>query len=141
VAEKGCLERVIGWPVTGVCMHGGELTCNISDKTMDAVEAAGFLYETSSGMDYYFPYRPIVNGRMRSVYRLNHGFSDVKLTPGRNYARDFCDKVMQRMDTVYEQNGVFVLMLHPVYFGFFAYLSHPKNLARVVRFFWDNLRQ
>ena len=136
-AEKEHLERLTGRPIIGLCMHGGELTSNVSKDTLDVVEGAGFLYDTTSRMHYYFPARPAVNGRLRNVYQLNHAFGDIKVPPGRNYDRDFYERTMEKMDEVYEQNGVFVLTLHPVYFGFFLYLLHPKNLSRLVRFFWN----
>jgi hypothetical protein len=122
-------------------MHGGELTLNVSENTLDAVEQAGFLYDTTSRMGYYLPYRPIVNGRMGNCYRLNHAFGDIKVSPGRNYAREFYEQAAEQMDRVYEQNGVFVLTLHPVYFGFSSYLLRPRNIGRLVRFFWDRVRR
>jgi hypothetical protein len=140
-AEKEQLERLIGRPVVGLCMHGGELTLNVSENTLDAVEQAGFLYDTTSRMGYYLPYRPIVNGRMGNCYRLNHAFGDIKVSPGRNYAREFYEQAAEQMDRVYEQNGVFVLTLHPVYFGFSSYLLRPRNIGRLVRFFWDRVRR
>jgi len=140
-AEKEHLERLTGQPIIGLCMHGGELTSNVSKDTLDVVEGAGFLYDTTSRMHYYFPARPAANGRLRSVYQLNHAFGDIKVPPGRNYDREFCDKVVEKMDEVYEQNGVFVLTLHPVYFGFFLHLLHPKNFARLVRFFWHGFKR
>jgi peptidoglycan/xylan/chitin deacetylase (PgdA/CDA1 family) len=137
-AEKEHLEKLIERPVTGLCMHGGELASNVSENTWDVIERAGFLYDTTSGKDYYFPYRPTVNGQ---VYRLHRAFDDIKVPPGRNYARDFYEKVMEKMDKVYKQNGVFVLTLHPVYFGFSSYLFRPKNFARLARFFWSSFKR
>jgi len=140
-AEKEHLEMLIGYqPVIGLCMHGGELTSSVSESTLDAAEKAGFLYDTTTGMHYYFPFRPVVNGRMRNIYQLNHAFGDIKVPPGHNYARDFYERTMEKMDEVYEQNGVFVLTLHPVYFGFFSYLSHLNNFAKLVKFFWNGFK-
>jgi len=136
-AEKEHLEGLIERPVIGLCMHGGELTCNVSKDTLDAAERAGFLYDTTSRMGYYLPYRPSVSGQMGRAYRLNHAFGDIKVPPGRNYRQEFHDKVLEKMDKVYNQNGVFVLTLHPVYFGFFSYFLHPRNFARLVGFFWN----
>jgi len=140
-AEKEHLEKLIGRPVTGVCLHGGELTSNLSDDTLDALERAGFLYDTTTGLRYHFPVRTLVNGRMRNVYCLKHVFGDNKVPPTRDYARNFYEKVMEKMDKVHEQNGVFVLILHPVYFGFFSYLLRPKNFTMIVKFFWNNFKQ
>lgn len=134
-AEKERLEKIIGQPVLGLCLHGGERTSNYSENTQAAIESAGFLYDTTSRMEYYFPYRPALNGRLMHVYRLNHAFGDIKVVPDRNYEREFYSKVLGKMDEIYTQNGVFVLALHPVYFGFLSYLSHPRNLTKLVRFF------
>ena len=134
-AEKEHLERLIGRPVLGLCLHGGERASNYSENTQAAVESAGFLYDTTSRMGYYFPYRPVLNGRLGRAYRLNHAFGDIKVIPGHNYEREFYSRVLKKMDEIYAQNGVFVLTLHPIYFGFFSYLSHPKNLTRLIRFF------
>jgi peptidoglycan/xylan/chitin deacetylase (PgdA/CDA1 family) len=140
-AEKEHLERITGRPVAGVCMHGGELAPNATTNTLDAIEKAGFVYDTTPSMGYYFPARPAVNGQFRQVYQLYHAFGDIKVPPGHNYPRDFYEMTMEKMDRVHEQNGVFVLLLHPEYFGLLAYLIHPKNLARLARFFWDSLTQ
>jgi hypothetical protein len=91
-------------------------------------------------MGYYFPARPAENGQFRQVYQLYHAFGDIKVPPGHNYPRDFYEMTIEKMDRVHEQNGVFVLLLHPEYFGFLAYLLHPKNLARLVKFFWNSFR-
>ena len=136
-AEKEYLERLIGRPIMGVCMHGGELTLNVSVNTLTAIDSAGFLYDTTSGMGFYLPSRPMVHGQLGRAYRLNHGFSDIKAPAGPNYARDFYEQVMEKMEEVYEQHGIFVLMLHPVYFGFFSYLCHPKNFTKLAKFFWN----
>jgi hypothetical protein len=137
--EKEWLEALIGRPVFGLSMHGGEGTYNISQDNPDAVEWNGFLYDTTPAMRYYFPVRPVEDGRMRRFHIMNHAFGDIKVLPGRNYARDLYQKVMEKMDEVYEQNGIFVLTLHPVYFDFLSYLLHPKRFVRLAAFFWNRL--
>lgn len=132
-AEKEYLEQLVGRPIMGLCMHGGEQTNNVSENTLDAAEEAGFLYDTTRGVAYYLPDRTALNGRQRGIYRLQHAFGDRKVPPIRDYKREFYNKVMAKMDEVYKQNGVFVLTLHPEYFGLFSYLSRPRNSARLVR--------
>jgi hypothetical protein len=136
--------------VVGLCMHGGEWTNNVTAQTPDAVEEVGFTYDTTSAIPYYFPYRLIdqttehgiaPDGRLRPYYRLSHVSGDIKVSPGPGYARRFYEEVMRTMDQVYEQNGVFVLMLHPVYFGFFSYVFHPRNLVRLARYLWRSLNR
>jgi hypothetical protein len=136
-AEKEHLEGLIGRPVIGLCMHGGELNSNVSEDTLEIVEKVGFLYDTTPGMGYYLPYRPVVDGQIGRTYGLNHAFGDIKVPSGQNYEREFYRKVLEKMAEVCERNGIFVLILHPVYFGFLPYLVHPKNLVRLVEFFWN----
>jgi len=51
----------------------------------------------------------------------------IKVPPGRNYPRDFYKMTMEKMDRVYEQNGIFVLLLHPEYFGFLPTFSIQES--------------
>ena len=140
-AEKGHLERLIGRPILGVCMHGGELAFNTSESTRGVVQRAGFLYDTTSRMQYYFPFKQVVNGQLSKSYCLVHALGDIKIPVSRNYGRTFYEKTIAKMDEVYEQNGIFVLMLHPVYFGFWAYLFKPRNWVPLLRFFSGYVRQ
>jgi hypothetical protein len=141
VAEKEHLERLIGYPVLGVCMHGGELTSNTSESTRAVVQRAGFLYDTTSRMQYYFPFKRVVNGQLSKSYCLVHGFGDIKVAAHRKYGTVFCECAIGKMNEVYEQNGVFVLMLHPVYFGFWNYLLGPRNWGPIARFLSGRVRR
>jgi hypothetical protein len=53
----------------------------------------------------------------------------------------FCECAIGKMNEVYEQNGVFVLMLHPVYFGFWNYLLGPRNWGPIARFLSGRVRR
>jgi len=164
VAEKEHLEQLTGLPVLGIAMHGGELAFNKSKNTDDAIRNAGLLYNTTIGpTDYYFPYRKVVDGQVSKCYTLPHALSDFRLLPFkptrrvvnghvhksyslstllkavsfssiRDYNRMFYEKTIERIDEVYEQNGVFVFTLHPAYFGFLSYLANPKNLILLLKF-------
>ena len=122
-------------------MHGGELSSNVSESTRDAIQRAGFLYDTSSRMQYYFPFRPLVNGRLSKSYCLVHVLGDIKIPANRDFGRVFYESAMAAMTQVYEQNGVFVLMLHPVYFGFWPYLSKSRNWRSLARFLIGRMRR
>jgi hypothetical protein len=135
--EKEHLEKLIGRPVLGVCMHGGELSSNTSKSTHDVIQKAGFLYDTTSSLHYYFPFKRPVAGQLSNSYCLVHALGDIKIPAHRNYGQMFSKEVMAKMDEVYEQSGVFVLLLHPVYFGFGAYLCNPRNWASLVGFLSD----
>lgn len=155
-AEKDYLEKLTGRPILGISMHGGELSFNQSANTDNAIHQAGFLYDTTPWMRYYFPFKKIVEGQFVQSYSLPHSFGEVTLIPFkpikrvvdgrvqksyrlahilgiinspsvRRYNQTAFDKTIAKMNQIYEQNGVFVIMLHPVYFGFFSYLLRPKN--------------
>lgn len=134
VAEKTRLEQWVGRPVLGVCMHGGELTSNTTPETSAVVEAAGLLYDTTQNMHYFFPFRKLVDGRLSRSYTLVHPTGDIKMPITRHYNQRFYQTIVTTMDEIYQQNGVFVLMLHPVYFGFGRYLMNPANWKYLLRF-------
>jgi hypothetical protein len=136
-AEKMHLEKLTGRPVLGVAMHGGELTNNRSEQTEDAIQQADLLYDTTPRISrYFFPFRKFVNGRLSKAYSLSHALSDVNIPADGDYGRVFHEKAITKMDEIYAQNGIFVLLLHPEYFGFFEYLAQPKNWAPFFGFFW-----
>lgn len=140
-AEKIHLEKVTDRPVLGVGMHGGELSGNVSPQTEQAMEQAGFLYDTTPRpRRYYFPYRPAVNGHLSTTYSFPHALSDVNISPGRRYGREFYEQARAKFDEIYEQNGIFVLMLHPVYFGFWAYLAKPRNWLPLLKFMMNYVK-
>lgn len=135
-AEKTHLEKLTGRPILGVGMHGGELTRNRSKHTEDVIQQVGFLYDTTPRpRRYFFPFRQVLNGHLSTVYGLAHVLSDVNVPPGRSYEQVFYERAMAKLTEIYEQNGIFVLMLHPVYFGFLTYLSRPRNWIPLAKFF------
>ncbi len=134
-AEKEHLEQLIDRPVLGVGMHGGELTRNASAHTNAAIHDAGLLYDTTPRpLDYYFPFRKVIGGHFNQSYGLAHALSDVEMPVSLRYGQRFYSAVVAMMEEIYHANGVFVLMLHPIYFGFFRYLSRPQNLFRLIRY-------
>jgi len=137
--EKTHLERVLGRPVMGISLHGGELTNNRSPSVWKAIEHCRFGYDTSHGpMPYYLPYRQFNgDGRLETTYRLRYHFRDIDpmLLGQRGRTNGgFYEYAMATLDQVYQHNGVMVLLLHPIYFGFFQYLCRPRNLFRFVQF-------
>ncbi|MEM7031754.1 MAG: hypothetical protein AAF629_19525 [Chloroflexota bacterium] len=134
-AEKQHLEAITGQPILGVGMHGGELTDNRSPNTDGAVSEAGFLYDTTPrpGKDF-LPSRKMINGQFSNAFTLPHALGDIEIPVNRDYADNFYSRVVTKMDEIYEHRGVFVLMLHPVYFGFLNYLSKPGNWPPLFKF-------
>jgi hypothetical protein len=136
-AEKTHLEKLSGRPIRGVAMHGGELTDNRSKRTENAIQEANLLYDTTPRpRRYFFPFRKFVNGRLSNAYSLSHALSDVNIPADGDYDQAFYENAIAKMKEIYAQNGIFVLLLHPEYFGFFEYLAHPKNWMLLISFFW-----
>lgn len=135
VAERQHLIAVTGHPILGVGMHGGELTNNRTENTNSAVQDAGFLYDTTPRpAKDFLPSRKLIDGKLSDAFTLSHALGDIEIEANRNYGRAFYDRTMAKMDEIYEKNGVFVLMLHPVYFGFFTYLSRLRNWSPLLKF-------
>ena len=128
-AERARVEALTGVPVRGVCMHGGEgmgrKKC--TEHTTMATHRAGLLYDTTTARPAFFPSRRLVDGKLGSTYALGHTFCDIYAAPDARYAQELYDGSLEAMDRIYAKNGVFVLQLHPVYFGFLRYLFHPIN--------------
>lgn len=135
LAEKEHLERITGTRVQGVSIHGGELVCNRTKATWDVIESAGFLYDVSLGrVPYYFPFRRLAqDGQLEKTYRLHVNFADIRI-PYENYVENFYNEAMRQVKLASRQNGILVMMMHPQYFGFFAYLLKPTNLVNFLRF-------
>ena len=134
--EKKHLEKLTGYPILGMGMHGGELTCNLSEHTELAIQQAGLRYDTTPRPKrYFFPFRKVIDGHLSTAYGLAHALSDVEIIPDKNYERVFYDRAIAKLNEIYKQNGIFVLMLHPVYFSFLAYLSNPKAWIPLIKFF------
>jgi len=134
-AEKEKIETLIGRPILGVCMHGGEMSSNTTNDTPDIVQQVGLLYDTTPNMRYYFPFKKMIEGQLSRSYSLIHPTGDIKMPATLSYSQTFYEQVVAKMDEIYQHNGVFVLMLHPVYFGFFRYLFNPVNWRPFWSFF------
>jgi len=131
IGEKKRLEWMIGQEVAGVCMHGGELSHNFSQNTRAAIEAAQFKYETMYRNNYYLPlHLPIDGGVMRTLSIGQH-FADLNVTPDRDFAEELLKTFIDRFSKAAAVGGVFVPVLHPLYFDAFHYLCYPENLYRL----------
>ena len=145
-AERAEVEALTGRPIRGVCMHGGEGMGRgkCTEHTTTASDRAGFLYDTTTARPAFFPSRRLVGGVLGSTFALGHTFCDIYAAPDERYAKEFYEGSLEAMDRIYAQNGVFILQLHPVYFGFLRYLLHPINWwplgTFLVSFSWSKLR-
>jgi hypothetical protein len=139
-AEKHQLEKITGKKILGVGMHGGELNYNRSQNTNDAIRKAGFLYDTTiRPMNDFLPSKKIINGKLSPCYTLSHALSDIEIPVSQNYRSVFYKTTINKMNEIYKKNGVFVLMLHPVYFGFFSYICKPKNSLKFFKWALSNI--
>jgi hypothetical protein len=137
IAERRHLENLVGRPVQGVGMHGGELSNNRSDQTDRAVEQAGLLYDSTARpgeVNYFFPFRKRTGDLFGQSYQFPHALADVEIPVSRRYSQMFYERAIARLEQVYSKNGIFILLMHPEYFGFFAYLFHLKNLRLLFSF-------
>jgi hypothetical protein len=134
--EKARLEAIIGRPVTGVSLHGGELFANAHQRIWPIIEETGFVYDTAHGpLPYYLPYRLLTaDGSLEKTYRLRYHFRDIGVSRDGDFEANFYNDAMRVLDEVRDHGGVMVLLLHPEYYGFRSYLARPGNLFRLFRF-------
>lgn len=132
--ERECLETLTGREVSGVCMHGGELRTNTTPRTRDAIEAAGFRYETLYRNDYYLPLHLPGEDGVRQTLSIGQHFADTTVTPGPQFLEDLCQAFADRLSQARSAGGIFVPVLHPLYFDLHHYLRYPANLLRLTAF-------
>jgi hypothetical protein len=134
-ADTAHLARISGQPIEGVSNHGGELSANPTASYWQTIEGCGFLWAIwSTSRPYYYPLRWLKeDGQLSTTFRPCCQVKDIDV-PHSNFVDAFYEIAMCRLEEALERGGVLVLMLHPLYFGFLAYLLNPKNLARLMRF-------
>lgn len=132
--EKRLLEYITGAEAAGVCMHGGELNSNITENTRMAIEGAGFKYETVYRNGYFHPlHLPAGVIPMRTLSIGQH-FADLNVAPGPAFERELERALVERFEQAAAAGGVFVPVLHPLYFDLGRYLSRVENLFRLASF-------
>ncbi len=134
VEEKKRLEEFIGEEVSGVCMHGGELYNNMTENTRPAIEAAGFKYETVYQNQYYLPlHLPSRDGVYRTL-SIGRNFMDLRFEPGADFKANMSTRLMQLLSEAEAVGGVFLPVLHPLFFNVARYFSYPENLGRMAAY-------
>ena len=138
--EKARLEQWTDRPVSGVCMHGGELRSNTTPRTRDAVEAAGFAYETMYRNRYGFPLHLPHGESMRQTLSIGQHYADMNVPGGPQFAQQLGDRFEADLRAAHAAGAMYVPVLHPLYFDLKNYLSYPENVARLSaflpRFLW-----
>ncbi|MBN1163198.1 MAG: hypothetical protein JXB45_01330 [Candidatus Krumholzibacteriota bacterium] len=132
--EKKRLEDIVEREVAGVCMHGGELRSNLSPLTHRAVEAAGFKYNTLYRNYYYHPLHLPREGSVDRTLCLGQHYADITAKHGPRFGDELLEAFWEKFTEAEKVGGVFVPVLHPLYFDLFRYLRDPGNLLRLSRF-------
>jgi hypothetical protein len=142
--EKKYLEDLIGEEVAGVCMHGGELRTNTTEQTRDAIEDANFKYETMYRNDYYLPLHLPTESGVRRTLSLGQHFADITAEPDSRFPEKLAQAFVDCFSQAEVQGGVFVPVMHPLYFDIPNYLRYPTNLLHLAafmpKFFWTAAR-
>lgn len=133
-AEKRILEDICGREAAGVCMHGGELRKNLTASTFAAVEEAGFRYNTLFRNGYYLPLHLPFGGGMSRTLCIGQHYADITVAPGPGFADRLASAFIDRFSEAERAGGVFVPVMHPLYFDFGRYLRSPGNIARLLAF-------
>jgi hypothetical protein len=132
--EKQKLEEIIDGEVEGVCMHGGELHSNTTEQTPDAIDAARYRYDTIYRNRYYLPLRVPGGTGLRSTLSIGQHYADISTPPDSRFSRDLLGAFMTHFSNAARVGGVFVPVLHPLYFDFVRYIANPVNLYRLTSF-------
>ncbi len=132
--EKRLLEEIIGQEVPGVCMHGGELYNNMTENTGPAIDAAGFKYETIYQNQYHLPLHLPNDGGVYRTLSIGRNFMDLRIDPTRDFGAEMSRRLMQRLAEAEAVGGVFLVVLHPMFFDVGHYFSYPQNVARIAAF-------
>ena len=132
--EKRLLEEIIGAPIRGVCMHGGELRNNTTPATRDAIEEAGFRYESMYRNHYYHPLHVAADTSVRKTLSIGQHYADISVPPEPRFSELLQKSLFDHFSRAASVGGFFVPVLHPLYFDLFGYLRRPENLRRLAAF-------
>jgi hypothetical protein len=132
--EKRLIEYITGVEASGVCMHGGELNSNLTPNTRAAIEAAGFKYETMYRNSYFFPLHLPDGMKPMRTLSIGQHFADLNVKPGPDFRQELEKSLIDRFERAAAVGGVFVPVLHPLYFDIAHYLSRAENIFRLGAF-------
>ncbi len=132
--EKKRLEEITGGAVHGVCMHGGELRNNTTSTTRDAIEEAGFRYETIYRNHYYHPLHVAAENSVRKTLSIGQHYADISVTAEPGFGERLLGSFVDRFSQAVAVGGIFVPVLHPLYFDVFHYIRQPSNTLRLAAF-------
>lgn len=124
--EKRLLEYITGTEASGVCMHGGELGGNYSPDTRAAIEAAGFKYETMHRNGCFHPLHLPAGMKPMRTLSIGQHFADLDVKPGPHFQTELEKALIDRFEQAAAVGGVFVPVLHPLYFDLIHYLSRMR---------------
>ena len=129
--EKAALQLVTKREVPGVSIHGGEFASNSTRRTRDAIEGAGFLYETLDSDAYHHPLHLVTGQTVRRTLTIGRQWSDIgtELAPG--FGETLLRALVERFHLAAAVGGIFVPVFHPIYFDLRNYFRRPSNLLRI----------
>ena len=107
-------------------MHGGEPGGNLSPNTRAAIEAARFAYETMYRNSYFHPLHLPAGMKPMRTLSIGQHFADLDVTPGPDFQRELEKSLVDRFEQAAAAGGVFVPVLHPLYFDIVHYLSRME---------------
>jgi hypothetical protein len=124
--EKRLLEYITGGDVAGVCAHGSEPDGGFSKNTRAAIEAARFAYETIGRAGSFHPLH--LPAGMKPMRTLSVGWqcADLDVEPGPDFQRELEQSLVDRFEQAAAAGGVFVPVLHPLYFDLVRCLSRME---------------
>jgi hypothetical protein len=132
--EKKRLEEICGVEAAGLSIHGGELRQNRSESTYEAAEQAGFRYNTLFRNSYYHPLHLPYGDGMSRMLSIGLHYADIMMTPGPGFSERLASAFIERFGEAEKVGGVFVPVMHPLYFDLSGYLCSAGNIARLLMF-------
>ncbi len=124
--EKQLLERIAGREVAGVCMRGGEPGGNFSANTRAAIETARFKYETTHRNGFFHPLHLPSGMKPMRTLSIGRHCADLDVEPGPDFQRELEKSLVDGFEQAAAAGGVFVPVLHPLFFDFVRYLSRMR---------------
>ncbi len=121
--EKQLLELLAGRDVAGVCVRGGAAGGDFSANTHPAIEAARFRYETTHRAGYFHPLHLPSGMKPMRTLSIGRHCADLDLEPGPDFRRELEKSLVDGFEQAAAAGGVFVPVLHPIFFDLIHYLS------------------
>jgi hypothetical protein len=81
---------------------------------------------------------------MRKTLSIGQHYADMNVPGGKDFAQKLGDRFVADLRAAHAAAGMYVPVLHPLYFDLRNYLSYPENVLRLTafmpRFLWTAAR-